>query len=130
VAAFISRRASNDPGSQHGFPRNVAVLSLMQVGGFLLLEAIERAVSGGSLLTIASDRVVLLGSVLQLVAAVLGALLLIALGAAVDRVAAALRSVIPALEIGSAWSTAPDLRPATTAVAAGGRGLRGPPLRS
>ena len=128
LAAFIRRRASNDPGTRASFFRTAVTLSVLQVGGFLVLEAIERTVSGVSPAAVLTDRVVLIGIVLQVIAALLGALLLVALGAAVDRLVAALRTVRrSSATIPQVSARVPHLVAAP--LNAGGRGLRGPPVR-
>jgi hypothetical protein len=116
-------------GTQRG-PGLVATsirLAVLQVVGFAALEAVERGLSGGGVGHMLNENVFLIGIALQLVTALIGALLLVLLGRAVAAIASALRRPVRR-------ATNPTLtRPAKTVVraiervASGSGTLRGPP---
>ncbi len=107
--------------------RSVAArLCALQVVGFIALESAERALSGGGIIDIATEPAVLLGTVVQVAIALLGAALLLVF----RRVVVALVRWLSLPEEGrTPRQFAPIIRdlPPRPALLAGIHPLRGPP---
>jgi hypothetical protein len=109
------------------FVGSAAPLVLIQVVAFIALESVERLVVDGSPLGPLTDPVMAMGCVVQIVVAVVGALLLVALAHGVDCIAARFLAS-PPQPTGPArawWAT--SVLPPTPAPATGGPTVRGPP---
>jgi uncharacterized membrane protein len=109
------------------FVGSAAALVLIQVVAFIALESVERLVVDGSPLGPLTDPVMAIGCVVQIVVAVVGALLLVALAHGVDHIAARFLAS-PPQPTGPArawWAT--SVMPPTPAPATGGPTVRGPP---
>jgi hypothetical protein len=104
-----------------------AALVLLQVFGFIGLEAAERYVAGGAPWQLFADPVVAIGCAIQVLVALVGALLLLALACGVDYIASLLTAVQPAAgrRIIAWWAT--SILPPTPVPVAHGRPSRGPP---
>lgn len=101
-------------------------LAFVQFAGFLLLESFERATSGGSIGSLLAEPVVVVGALAQLVVALLGAGLVVAVA----------RAVTSLRRRRLAWSDDPDsdgflpvssVVPLHRSVACAAWNLRGPP---
>jgi hypothetical protein len=101
-------------------------LAALQSGGFIALEMLERITSGGAPLDLLGDRTVLFGIAVQAVIAFIGALLLVGLANVVARIRR-LVDRLPSRDPGARRRAQLRRAPVAAAVAAGGRGLRGPP---
>jgi len=114
-------------GARAFFVSTARRLILLQVSGFVLLEASERLLFGAGFGQVLAEPVVLIGIVLQVVSALSAAGLLVVFARTLDRLCG--RS--PATGFG----TAPCLRPHVCVLpprfllATGGATLRGPPVR-
>ena len=106
-------------------------LAILQVMGFVFLEAAERLISSGSpaaLGELAAEPVFAIGIVAQVVVSILGAVVMALLSRAVAAISAAIRATTP--------RAAPILIPTSTSdatwsrvhLAVGGPTLRGPPF--
>ena len=108
-----------------------ATLAVLQIVGFIVLEETERAVVGAGLTHILAEPAVAIGIVMQVVVALVGALLLVALADGVDRISGRLFGTGPS---GRATRTvtwgSTSVVPPTLRLAASGRTLRGPPVAS
>jgi hypothetical protein len=109
------------------FRRFASRLALLQVVGFVALEAVERVAVGGSLAELWTTPVVGLGIVAQVLVALVGAALVATLIRVVAAVASALRRVSarPARSLTAGATAGFVWAPAHLAV--GGLTLRGPP---
>jgi len=127
LAGFV-RRTLRANGTLAPWPYTGGTLALLQGSGFVALEAVERAAVGDPGLAPLLEPVVVVGILVQVLVALLGAGLLVVLGGAV-RAWVARRSrprrrtvALPAPDL--------DLLPARfSAAVAGGGGLRAPPGR-
>jgi hypothetical protein len=111
------------------FVAAAATLAVLQIVGFIVLEGTERAVVGAGLTPVFAEPAVAIGIVMQVVVAVVGALLLVALADGVDRISDRLFGMGPsgrATRTVTWWAT--SVLPPTLRVAASGRTLRGPPV--
>ena len=105
-------------------------LVLLQVAGFVLLEAVERLISSGSLglVELATEPVFVIGVVAQVVVSVVGGIVIALLSRAVAAIASAIRPstarpariLIPTATSDAEWSQ--------VHLAVGGLTLRGPPF--
>ena len=125
----IKRLRGGAEEAAHGrsFVGSVAALVLIQVLAFIALESVERLVVDGSPVGPLTDPVMAIGCLVQIIVAVAGALLLVALAHGVDRIAARFLAS-PPQPTGSArawWAT--SVLPSTPAPATGGPTVRGPP---
>ncbi|HEV3473724.1 MAG TPA: hypothetical protein VG408_11095 [Actinomycetota bacterium] len=102
-------------------------LAMMQVLGFLTLEMAERIASGHAWSEVLHEPVIAIGVVAQLVVALLGAVLL----RGVVRVIARLRATrtAPTATATIRFLISDSISVPPVALAAGGLGLRGPPVR-
>ena len=122
-----SREAGCPPKSLF---RGVLVrLTLLQVGGFVLLEALERLARHdvSELLGLLGEPVVLIGLVLTAVTAAIGAFLLVLFAGLIDRLVVLLRALPRAPRALAAPGLAED-PPARLRIVMGSVWLRGPPL--
>jgi hypothetical protein len=110
------------------FAAAATTLAALQIIGFIVLEGTERAVVGAGVTHIFAEPAIAVGIVMQIVVALVGALLLVALAGGVDRISA-LFGATPsdrATRIVTWWAT--SVLPPNLQVAGSGRTLRGPPV--
>lgn len=114
-------------GARAFFVSTARRLILLQVSGFVLLEASERLLFGAGFGQVFAEPVVLIGIVLQVVSALGAAGLLVVFARTLDRLCG--RS--SAARFGAAPGPRPRVcvLPPRFLLAAGGATLRGPPLR-
>ncbi len=132
LAAFALQRVRAGAGADRSFNRffgsTFARLILWQAGAFLLLEGTERLLSGGDLVSLAQEPAIAMGLIVQAVVAALGALLMILLATAVDRIVEYITRTLPEThEVETSWVLDHPFLP-RLAPAASGRTLRGPPV--
>jgi hypothetical protein len=113
------------------FAAAAATLATLQVIGFILLEGVERAALGAGVTHIFVEPVVAIGITMQIVVALVGALLLVALADGVDRISCLLTERFPSHRAARpvTWWATSVLPPALAAVASR-RMSRGPPPAS
>lgn len=132
LVGFAAERVwGRPPGDRPGLRRmygfTATRLVLLQVLGFLYLEAGERLAVHGSFASLFDEPVVLIGLVVQVVVALAAAALLILFARAVDGLRALLRPLArPPKEVVLPRGALSFPRPALR-LAVGGRTVRGPP---
>lgn len=110
------------------FAAAASTLSVLQVAGFIGLEAAERWIAGSSITHILGEPVVAIGIAMQVVVALVAALLLVGLARGVDHIASRLLAAGPSGRSSKTvtwWAT--SIHPPSLAPVDGGRTLRGPP---
>jgi hypothetical protein len=127
MARFVRSRLHDDAGrSRSSLIGAVALrLAAIQTIMFIALEGIERLATGHAFIQVFSEPVVLIGIVLQLVVAVLGAFLLAVVAIAIDRIKDSLHQPRAETPI---WGPTLFLLIPRCLVAAGSGTLRGPPV--
>jgi len=115
-------------GARAFFGSTARRLVLLQVGGFVLLEASERLLFGAGFGQLPAEPVVLIGILLQVVSALGAAGLLVVFARTLDRLCGLSSS---ARFVGGPPSPRPQVSvlPLRFLLAAGGATLRGPPVR-
>lgn len=109
------------------FRRTAARLVPLQVFGFVAIEVTERAVAGTAPAEIFQEPAVLIGIVLQALVAIVGAGLLVAFRAAIDRLRGSRRRAVARASSPPLSFVTQHLGPPASP-AAGGAGSRGPPV--
>ena len=109
------------------YPRTALRLAGFQVLAFVSLEAVEMWLEGASLLALPSEPIVVIGSLLQLLAALAGAALFVVFARTLEQFNKwRMRRSDSAC---AGFTPSPRLLPPRFQVACGGRTLRGPPPR-
>jgi hypothetical protein len=130
LADFIGSRMSSARGRESHpralYQRVARSLVALQAGGFILLEAAERWLSGEPLGSLVGEPVALIGLLLQVVVALLGAGILVLLARLIERVVNTKRLRRRASGVLTPRPTLHGAGP-RFAVATGGATLRGPP---
>ncbi len=80
----VIEHATSSSGRMPSYLAVAARLTVLQVSGFLAIEIVERTAADGVSVTVLLHPVIGIGLALQVVAALLGALLLVSVGMAVD----------------------------------------------
>jgi len=129
---FVRHLGARDLEGSSGAERFVALaarLSLVQVTGFVAMEAAERFVVGAPVLQLLGHHLFVLGVLVQVLVASAGALLLLCFGRAAVRVARILLAATPPSRTATrpGWFLVAAIRP--TPALAGAGGVRGPPQR-
>ena len=131
LAGFIGSRISStrtaEPCPRASYGRVARALVVLQMGGFVLLEAAERSLGGEPLHSLFAEPAVLIGIVVQFVVALLGAGLLGLLARLIDRVFRTHRCAGRTTVVPRPHSRGVSPR---FAVGSGGATLRGPPTSS
>jgi hypothetical protein len=127
LAALFLGRVIHPEGPVSAYPTLARRLGLLQAGAFVAMELTERAVAGMGFGDLARGGLLPLGVLIQLVVALIGALLLRLVLRAADRVAAALPSPDPFVRAAALSFDLPPAPARRIRLPVATAGVRGPP---